>query len=1091
MNSRTPRITQVALSLILLFTLFSISIAFAATYQLSGRVTDQSGNPVSNTLVEVIDPITDTLVISTTTSTNGNYVLSLDEGTYDVRYVPPTGSGFAETIAPERVIVEHTILDIILVPAGITSLSGRLLDATGAPILSQRIQLSPVSGSVALVDFTDADGNYSFNVTPGDYNLRVEDDQFVTNAPRDYFIDSTESLSLTQNTVMDITLPTKQVSVLVQDPAGNPVPNVQIYTNYVYNYALTLGTVNAYGRTGYPSTSTTVSTDSNGQAVLWLFPTSESYTYQITAVPPSTSPFATFYISEITVTSEKTIAAILQFVHLPPSTTAVFEPLTNTNDTYPGPVTVTLSATATSGYIVDATYYRIDGGPEQLYTAPFVISGDGIHTISYWSVDNFGVYETPRTQTFEIASLLITTDSPLPSGTVGFPYEVTLEASGGTLPYIWSVVSGALPPGLILDPETGTISGTPTTAGTFAFTIQVEDSSNIATKEFGLAPPPPSGEAGSEYEVPVIVTDPTPGAPPPTCDNYEIIAGTLPDGLTLDPNTGVISGTPTDGGTYNVTIACVIIETGQTANKDFTITINNPLPTLTSLDPASRLAESDGFMLTLQGTNFVQSSVVNWNGSPRATTYLSATELQAAILASDIVLAGTAELTVTNPDPVGGTSNAIIFNITPPNQLPTVDAGGPYTVPEGSTVTVTAVGDDPDGDFLTYAWDLNNNGSYETVGQSVTFSAADLDGPGSLNIAVQVTDPGGLFAMDTAAVTIENVAPTAYFTLTASVIDEGQDIMASFANVQDPSVADTAAGFLYSYDCESDGLFEASEVAADNYACHYADEGAFTVLARIQDKDGGATDYTANVTVNNVAPTVGPITAQLAPVLINTEISVSADYSDPGVLDTLTAVWDWGDGSSEVTPLPDTNGTVAATHTYTATGVYIVTLTVTDSAGDSGTAAFEYIVVYDPAGGATNGSGWFFSPPDSYSGDPALNLKGRLGFVVSYRRFLPEPSGNFRFTIQPADVHLNGAGFDWLVVSGTTAIFQGYGTLDGSGDYGFVVTVRDYGETNDVVRVRIWNRQTGEVLYDSQPGNPINAAPIVPLEGGNVTVYTN
>jgi len=93
------------------------------------------------------------------------------------------------------------------------------------------------------------------------------------------------------------------------------------------------------------------------------------------------------------------------------------------------------------------------------------------------------------------------------------------------------------------------------------------------------------------------------------------------------------------------------------------------------------------------------------------------------------------------------------------NGPPTVSAGGPYSVNEGSSVTVTATGNDPDGDPLTYAWDLDNNGSFETPGQGVSFSAATIDGPATRTIKVKVTDPGGLFAIAQTTVTINNVAP--------------------------------------------------------------------------------------------------------------------------------------------------------------------------------------------------------------------------------------------------------------------------------------------------------------------------------------------
>jgi hypothetical protein len=85
---------------------------------------------------------------------------------------------------------------------------------------------------------------------------------------------------------------------------------------------------------------------------------------------------------------------------------------------------------------------------------------------------------------------------------------------------------------------------------------------------------------------------------------------------------------------------------------------------------------------------------------------------------------------------------------------PTVDAGGPYEVAEGGSVVVTASASDPDGGPLSYVWDLDHNGSFETPGQSVTFSAASLSAPSSHTIQVQVTDDTGLRAVDQAIVNV-------------------------------------------------------------------------------------------------------------------------------------------------------------------------------------------------------------------------------------------------------------------------------------------------------------------------------------------------
>jgi hypothetical protein len=79
------------------------------------------------------------------------------------------------------------------------------------------------------------------------------------------------------------------------------------------------------------------------------------------------------------------------------------------------------------------------------------------------------------------------TTTSLPTGTTGFKYSATLSASGGISPYTWSVVSGSLPPGLSLNPTSGVITGIPTNAGSFRFTVEVAGANvSIATKALSI-----------------------------------------------------------------------------------------------------------------------------------------------------------------------------------------------------------------------------------------------------------------------------------------------------------------------------------------------------------------------------------------------------------------------------------------------------------------------------------------------------------------------------------------------------------------------------------------------------------------------------
>src|SRR5437016_2429216 len=97
---------------------------------------------------------------------------------------------------------------------------------------------------------------------------------------------------------------------------------------------------------------------------------------------------------------------------------------------------------------------------------------------------------------------------------------------------------------------------------------------------------------------------------------------------------------------------------GETSNT-LTFTINQSVPVLAALSPSSATAGGAGFTLTVSGANFVAPSVVHWNGSERTTTFVSSTELRAAISASDIAMAGSAQITVFNPIPGGRTYGAL------------------------------------------------------------------------------------------------------------------------------------------------------------------------------------------------------------------------------------------------------------------------------------------------------------------------------------------------------------------------------------------------------------------------------------------------
>jgi endonuclease/exonuclease/phosphatase family metal-dependent hydrolase len=176
------------------------------------------------------------------------------------------------------------------------------------------------------------------------------------------------------------------------------------------------------------------------------------------------------------------------------------------------------------------------------------------------------------------------------------------------------------------------------------------------------------------------------------------------------------------------------------------------------------------------------------------------------------------------------------------NTAPTAAAGGPYAVAEGGSVVLSATGFDANGDALTYAWDLDNNGSFETAGQMPTYNAGD--GPASRTVRVRVSD-GLATTVGEATVNISNVAPTATFTAPAGA-RAGFAFTLSLTSPSDPSSADTAAGFEYAFDCGNGyGAFGTSTTAT----CTPTDTGTLSVGGKIRDKDLDVSEYPAMVTV--------------------------------------------------------------------------------------------------------------------------------------------------------------------------------------------------------------------------------------------------
>jgi streptogramin lyase len=344
-----------------------------------------------------------------------------------------------------------------------------------------------------------------------------------------------------------------------------------------------------------------------------------------------------------------------------------------------------------------------------------------------------------------------------------------------------------------------------------------------------------------------------------------------------------------------------------------------------------------------------------------------------------------------------------------------------------------------------------------------------------------------------------NVIPT----LAASTINEGQSATLG-GTFTDPDPLDSHTVVVAWGDGSANttlslgsGVYSFSGVT-HTYQDNLPGNAPYPITVTVTDNHGASASGSTSITVLNVPPTVGALTGPLAPVPINTPITVSASFTDPGVLDTHTAVWDWdlahpGTVTSAGT-VTETNGsgTVTGSHNYTTAGVYTVKLTVTDKDGASGTSTFSYVVVYDASAGFVTGGGWFTSPAGAYAANPALTGPANFGLNAKYKSGDTVPTGNTEFQFPAASLNFHATSYDWLVITGSQAQYQGSATINGAGNYGFLVTAQDNGgSTPDKIRIEIWDKSRGNaVVYDTQPLAPTSAAPTTALGGGRIQVHT-
>jgi large repetitive protein len=398
------------------------------------------------------------------------------------------------------------------------------------------------------------------------------------------------------------------------------------------------------------------------------------------------------------------------------------------------PLSFSISAgSLPAGISINATSGALTGSPTTAGTSSFTVSV---------SDSSSPAQTATKALTLRVNAPFTVSSTGLPSAAVGVAYSAGISVSGGVSPVTFAIGTGSLPAGLTLNTSTGVISGTPTTAGTSNFTLNISDSANpprsaspsfsiVVNSQFSVTSgAPPNGTLLIPYSYTPTVS--TGGVTPLT---WSISSGSLPAGLSVSSTTGTISGIPTAVGTSNFTLKVTDSSaTPQVALFPAIIVINNPLSIVNSLLPNAISGLPYSATVTANGA----VAPLNWSVTAGAMpTGLS-------LNASTGTISGTTTATGTSNFTLGLTDSA-----TPPRNttLPTSITVNPLlaitapTLPNGVLGVSLSTNLAATGGVGPYTWSVT--GGALPLGLSLASNGTISGIPtvaGNANFTVQVTD---------------------------------------------------------------------------------------------------------------------------------------------------------------------------------------------------------------------------------------------------------------------------------------------------------------------------------------------------------------
>jgi VCBS repeat-containing protein len=658
------------------------------------------------------------------------------------------------------------------------------------------------------------------------------------------------------------------------------------------------------------------------------------------------------------------------------------------------------------------------------------------------------------------------------------------------------------PAGATIDAASGIFNWTPTEAdgpGDYNFSVRISDGVSTAdapvtlhVTEMNQAPQltSPSDQIVDEQGALNFILSASDADVPANALSFSIASGMQP-GMTLNPVGGVFAWTPTEAqgpASYTVTFRAADAD-GLFDDMTITITVNEVNTAPVANSQTSSTAEDTSLAIALTGSDMdlpANTLTYSVTGGPSHGSLSGAAPNLIYTPAPDYF--GPDSFTFkANDGTVDSAPATVSITVTPVNDNPAANNDS-ITIDEDSGANViTALANDsilPDvGESLAVIGvGVALHGSVAFTSSSVSY-APDANFFGADSFTYTISDGNGGTATATVSITVNNVNDVPALSLaqpSSSIIYENASVsvagQVSDADLQDAHtvVIDWNDGSAATTLMLAAGLteFSASHQYLDDRPSGSPSD-VYLIKVTASDVAGAIVTDTTNVTVKNGAPVITSVAGPTGPLPVNSTATVTVNFSDVGTLDTHTVRIAWDDGTPD-TALASGGFSRSGSHWFAAAGVYAIAITVTDDDTGEGHTTFDYIVVYDPNGSFVTGGGWIESPAGAYAADLTLSGKANFGFVSKYQKGATIPTGETEFQLHFAMFNFKSTSYQWLVVSGAKAQYKGFGQINGAGSYGFLLTVTDGNLTGgggvDKFRIKIWEKTTGQAIYDNSVG---------------------